>query len=112
MQNLNEIKPIDVSPSIDDIIGTPENPKDYTPEQSSNVRQIAYDYDALEMHITFDSGKYKYSGVPLAVYIEATKAESIGKFFAARIKRESAYKCQKVDAAQKENISQETVLIP
>ena len=75
-------------------------PKFYTEEQSSNIRKISYDHDALEMRITFkNGGEYKYLKVPLAVYIEATKAPSIGGFFAASIKRVYDYEqVSKADA--------------
>jgi len=68
--------------------------KEFTDEQSSNVRAIYYDPNLRELQITFKSGRYRYADVPLEVFCDACAAESIGSFFASKIKR--VFVCEKM----------------
>lgn len=54
---------------------------------SSNIRGFGYDPDTKELTIQFHrSRSYTYSGVGKAMWIELKDADSVGKFFALRIK--------------------------
>jgi hypothetical protein len=68
--------------------------KEFTGEQSSNVRAIYYDPELRELQITFKNGRYRYSDVPLEVFCDACAAESIGSFFASNIKR--VFACENI----------------
>jgi hypothetical protein len=57
--------------------------------QSSTMRFIEYNHDALELDITFSSGKiYRYQNVPLKVYVDLLDSGSKDEFFNANIKGE------------------------
>lgn len=58
----------------------------HTPE-SSNVQAIAYNPTTKSVRVIFKSGvDYSYKNVPEAVWKEALKAESVGKFVNAELK--------------------------
>jgi len=60
-----------------------------TAVESSNLKAIGYDQATQTLQVDFKSGKrYQYQSVPPDVFAEFQAAESVGKFFAARIKGE------------------------
>jgi KTSC domain len=60
--------------------------------QPSTMRFIEYNHDALELEITFSSGKtYRYLNVPLEVYVALLDAGSKNEFFNDSIKDEFAH---------------------
>jgi hypothetical protein len=55
--------------------------------KSSSISGYQYDSGAQELLVLFTNGTlYSYSGVPLEVFDELRKAESIGGYFHAKIK--------------------------
>jgi len=55
--------------------------------ESSVMSYVHYDEDTAELDITFRSGKvYRYSDVPLPIYVDLLDAESKGEFFNRHIK--------------------------
>lgn len=55
--------------------------------QSTDLRAVRYDDDALVLEIEFNSGGvYQYLDVPPSVFAELMGAESKGKYFHANIK--------------------------
>lgn len=66
------------------------------PVRSSNIQQISYDPKEQILTVWFHSGAvYMYSDVPMDLFQEMMKADSIGKFFHSRIRSE--FKFQRVD---------------
>jgi len=63
--------------------------------ESSNILEIGYDEDGEVLYITFNSGiTYSYDMVPVAVYEEFLKADSVGQYFNKNIKGHyEFYKC-------------------
>ncbi len=56
--------------------------------ESSNIEQVGYDADSMELHIQFkNSGLYVYLEVPLAIYESLMNADSKGSFFNREIKK-------------------------
>ena len=54
---------------------------------SSVMTYVQYDEDAAELDITFVGDKiYRYSGVPLAIYVDLLDAKSKDEFFNKNIK--------------------------
>jgi hypothetical protein len=63
---------------------------------SSNIRSIGYDVAQRVLEVEFFSGKvYRYADVPAELYVEMRGAESIGRYFGARVK--GVYACEQVD---------------
>lgn len=57
------------------------------PLASSNLRDCSYDEETKTLYVSFTSGgRYKYSGVPLAVYEGLVDADSAGSYFQSEIK--------------------------
>lgn len=64
----------------------------YQPVQSSMMTSVRYDNDARELQITFAGGKtYRYSNVPLEVYVGLLDAGSKGEYFNDNIKDAFAF---------------------
>jgi hypothetical protein len=62
------------------------------PIQSSTVRSIGHDPEALTLEIEFTNGTvYQYFDVPVAVYAEFMQATSPGQFFGTQIKGQFRY---------------------
>ncbi len=60
---------------------------------SSTIYRLKYDDDRRELTVTFVNGaQYLYTDVPLDVFEEMIKAESIGSFFAKNIKAKYAFR--------------------
>lgn len=60
------------------------------PVTSSNIQQVGH--QNADLFITFNSGgTYRYDGVQESVFEEMLAAESVGKFFHARIKGQFPY---------------------
>lgn len=54
---------------------------------STNVFCLEYDFNACELLIEFaNGGVYRYLGVPVTVWREAQRADSIGKFVSSSIR--------------------------
>jgi hypothetical protein len=61
--------------------------KTYTQEQSTNVKEIGYEYKTNSLVVIYRNDKrYRYLGVPESVFKEACEVDSIGKFLAVAIK--------------------------
>lgn len=59
---------------------------------SSNVDQVGYDHDQMELHVMFHSGDlYVYSGVPEHIYDELRSAPSVGSYLNREIKNVYPY---------------------
>jgi hypothetical protein len=66
--------------------------------KSSNIRSVGHDPETSTLEVEFTSGTvYRYDGVPASVAAELLKAESVGSYFAKRVRK--AYKGTKVEAA-------------
>ncbi len=66
--------------------------KTFTPEQSSNVREIGYDAKSMTMTVTFRNAQaYQYFDVPQDIWQQALEAQSIGSFMAKVIKGNYRY---------------------
>jgi hypothetical protein len=62
----------------------------WTDVDSSAIRAVAYSEGML--YIRFNTGQvYLYKNVPLEMYEDLIKADSIGKFHAAKIKNQFEY---------------------
>lgn len=60
--------------------------------KSSTMTFVRYDDDTRALNITFTSGKtYRYTDVPVEVYVNLLDAESKGAFFSDNIKDVFAY---------------------
>jgi hypothetical protein len=58
-----------------------------SPVESSNLAAIGYDAESKTLQVDFKNGKrWQYPNVPAELFAEFQAAESVGKFFAARIK--------------------------
>jgi hypothetical protein len=56
--------------------------------ESSNIEQVGYDGDAMELHVQFkNSGLYVFSEVPEHIYQALMAADSKGSFFNREIKK-------------------------
>jgi hypothetical protein len=65
----------------------------FQPVQPSTMRFIRYNDDALELDITFTSGKVcRYLNVPLEVYVSLLDAGSKSEFFDHNIRDEFAHR--------------------
>lgn len=54
---------------------------------SSQIKITKYNEEKKVLRVTFNNGGiYKYDGVPLELWLELIKAESVGKFFYAKVK--------------------------
>ena len=63
---------------------------------SSNIKSVGYDAAQRVLEVEFFSGKvYRYSQVAPEVHEEMMQAESIGRFFGARVK--PVFACEQVD---------------
>ena len=59
------------------------------PVQSSNIASVGYDPETNILEIEFTTGAvYDYPGVPQAKYDEMLMAPSVGRYFAAEIKKQ------------------------
>ena len=59
------------------------------PVESSNIRSVGYDEVSRKLEIEFrDGAVYQYAEVPGVVYLEMTRAKSVGKFFIANIRNQ------------------------
>lgn len=55
--------------------------------RSSNLREVGFDAEANQLEIVFaDGGRYRYSGVPEAVYQGLLRAPSAGRYFNQNIR--------------------------
>lgn len=60
----------------------------WTPVESSNLAAYRYDRETQHLDIRFKKGIiYRYFKVPVEVVENLQNAESVGRFFAARIKQ-------------------------
>jgi len=60
---------------------------DMTYVDSSNIEQIGYDRDNMELHVIFkDSALYVYMNVPVQIYEELLGAPSKGSYLNREIK--------------------------
>jgi hypothetical protein len=60
---------------------------------SSAIADIRYEPAASALYVTFmDGDRYRYAGVPIAVYRAFIDAESKGRFFAAEIRDRYLYR--------------------
>ncbi|HMV46580.1 MAG TPA: KTSC domain-containing protein [Blastocatellia bacterium] len=59
------------------------------PVESGNLAAIGYEAESKTLQVDFKTGKrFQYPNVPPELFAEFQAAESVGKFFAARIKSE------------------------
>lgn len=58
---------------------------------SSQVVSTSYNEEGKYMIVQFNSGKYKYDGVPLEVWKQSLNTTSIGKFINSTIKPNYPY---------------------
>lgn len=60
--------------------------------KSSNIAKVGWDGN---LHVVFKDGSaYRYENVPVGLYDEMLKSESIGRFFVKNIKPN--FKCEKL----------------
>lgn len=72
---------------LNDCIDKFLNSVDMLDVKSSNILQIGYNFSLSELKVKFKGGSiYLYSNVPVNVFLNFTKADSIGKYFHANIK--------------------------
>lgn len=66
------------------------------PVQSSNITSVGYDPRTSELEIEFSSGGvYRYASVPMDVHEQFVASDSLGRHFAAHIKKQFA--CKRVE---------------
>jgi len=71
------------------ISGMEDGVEEYTQVESSNIAAVKYDEAEQTLFVVFTSGgHYAYSNVPKSVHDGLMDAESVGKFFHARIRNE------------------------
>jgi len=59
---------------------------------SSQIKKIGYDEEKKELFVTFHKGStYKYSNVPMDLYLSLMSADSIGSYFIKNIKGKTSY---------------------
>lgn len=60
---------------------------DMTYVDSSNIEQIGYDSDNMELHVVFkDSSLYVYTNVPVQIYEELLGSSSKGSYLNRAVK--------------------------
>lgn len=60
----------------------------YVSVESSNVAKVGYIPEKEELHVIFKSDShYSYEKVPVEVYNNLIKAESVGKYFNENVKK-------------------------
>ena len=60
--------------------------------QSQNLAEVGYCADTMVLEVAFHSGRvYQYFDVSESVYFELMRAESVGKYFNAHIRRAYRY---------------------
>lgn len=60
---------------------------DRIPVSSSNLRSIGYDASSQTLEVEFhDGGVYQYHGVPLRVYEDLMRSDSLGQFLHRNVK--------------------------
>lgn len=58
------------------------------PVESSNIAAIGYEAETKTLQVDFKTGKrYQYQNVPPELFAEFQAAESVGQFFADKIKK-------------------------
>lgn len=81
--------------------------------QSSNIKSLAYQASIQELQVEFSSGTlYSYANVPGEVFLAMLESNSIGSFFAKKIKGAYEYKQLQKSQPPKENHTQETNVGP
>lgn len=69
--------------------------------KSSNIRSVDYNDDARELTVSFKTGAtYVYAEVPRSVYDALVSADSIGGYFASRVR--GKYESIKLEPAHAE----------
>ena len=72
------------------------------PVESSYLKSVGYDPAKQLLEVEYaNGGVYEYSGVPEKVYADMMAAESVGKFFGAKVRSEFAGRKQEVHNADK-----------
>ena len=105
-ENGNNLNSLSVESTLDKINKTlkdldetkPEMPKFemiYVGNRSSNVESVGWLNESLYVKFQRNNTLYRYDGVERAVYDEALKADSIGKYLVANVK--DKYKVTKVN---------------
>lgn len=65
--------------------------------KSSDLKSVGYDKTIQTLEVEFHNGSiYKYTRVPIYVYIELMGASSIGSYFAKNIRDARQYSCTKI----------------
>jgi hypothetical protein len=60
---------------------------------SSNIKAVGYDPETSELRVQFiGDSEYTYLDVSEEVYTQLINAESVGKYFAAHIKKEYSFR--------------------
>jgi hypothetical protein len=66
------------------------------PVKSSNIKAIGYDEGSETLQIQFKNGRaYKYKDVPAIIFEALQHADSVGKYYFARVQK--CYECEKVE---------------
>jgi hypothetical protein len=105
-ENGNNLNSVSVESTLDKINkalkdldeSRPEMPKfemTYVGNRSSNVESVGWLNESLYVKFQHNQTLYRYDGVERAVYDEALKAPSIGKYLVANVK--DKYKVTKVN---------------
>lgn len=70
-------------------------------EGSSNIAEIGYDYDSFTLEVKFHNGSiYQYWPVTITGWKLFMQAESKGKFFAEKFRKNSHINYKKIDEIQ------------
>lgn len=105
-ENGNNLNSISVESTLDKINkalkdldeAKPEMPRfemTYVGNRSSNVESVGWLNESLYVKFQRNNTLYRYDGVERAVYDEALKADSVGKYLAVNVK--DKYKVTKVN---------------
>jgi hypothetical protein len=72
------------------------------PVKSSNIKAIGYDEESKTLQIQFKNGRaYQYKDVPLDTFEAFQHADSVGKYYFARIQKN--YECEKIEVKLEES---------
>ena len=68
------------------------------PVVSSQIESVGYNPKTKELRVKFikNGSLYSYSNVPSDVFVDLVYADSVGRYFAARVKNNSKYAYRRI----------------
>lgn len=78
------------------------------PVKSSNIKSVGYDTESKALQIQFkNGGTYQYKDVPADTFDALLHADSVGKYYIARIQNQ--FECEKVESGPVEIEKKKTI---